>query len=129
MASPSSVAELFDRGLFGDAARAIDGLPSASAELLALRTLLESHIGSTARASAAAHALLRTPLHHRERTVCWEVIGRVALSVGDVNDGLRAMNKAFEACVAAQDLRLDARLRASYTESLLHCVGLEPAAL
>src|SRR5262245_54038419 len=129
MADASSAFELYDRGLCLEAARAIDSSANASRDLLVLRALLESLIGNPALAQSAAHNLLRQQLNLRDRSVCWEVIGRVALSTGQINEGLRAMSKASEACSAAHDDCLESRLLASYTELMLHCVGLEPAAL
>ena len=125
----TSAAELVEKGLFAEAARRIDELSSVSPDLAALRAKLESHIGDPQRALNAAQSLLKQKLNIRDRTLCWETVGRIQLSRGHISDGLRAMRHAFDASAPLEDTRLEARLIASYTESLLHCLGLEPATL
>src|SRR6185436_11198606 len=112
-----SAYDLVEKGLFQDAARIIDQSPSAPQDLKVLRVRLESHVGIPQRAKIDAQGFLSRRLDHRERTICWEVIGRVTLSAGLIADGLRAMRQAFAAAAAIQDSRLEARLTASYIES------------
>ncbi len=125
----ASAYELVEKGLFQDAARVIDQSLNAPQDLRVLRVRLESHVGIPQRARIDAQGLLSARLDHHERTICWEVIGRVALSTGMIAEGLRAMRQAFAAAAAIQDAKIEARLTASYIESLLHCVGVEPATL
>lgn len=129
VAAASSAHAFLEKGLFLDAARVIDQAKIFSPDVLVLRALLESYVGNPHDALRAAHNLLRPELALREQLTCWEVIGRVSLSTGKIADGLRAMRKAFEAADLLQDAQTDARLLASYAESLLHCVASDAAAL
>jgi DNA-binding NtrC family response regulator len=121
--------DLYDKGLYLDAAGAIDGAASVPRDLRVLRALLESHVGAPRSARDAAINLLQDRLNSREQSMCLEALGRVSLSGGQISDGLRTMGKALDAATATQDARRFARLIASYTESLLHCVGVDAAIL
>jgi transcriptional regulator with PAS, ATPase and Fis domain len=129
MASDASLHELVAAGLFRDAAVRIDKLSEVPTNLRVLRAQLEIHVGRPHSASDTARELLKSSLTNRERSHCWEILGRVALSVGQVQDGLRAMARAFEAATEAGDLQAEARLRASYVHALLQWVGTEAAAV
>ncbi len=129
MASDASLHELVAAGLFRDAADRLDRQHDISTGLQVLRAQLEIHIGQPHAASKTARALLEGSLTNRERCHCWELVGRVALSVGQVHDGLRAMTRAFEAASETGDLQIEARLRASYVHALLQWVGTEAAAV
>ena len=129
MTTATSAYKLVEVGLFKNAARAIDQSENVSRDLRVLRARLENHVGVPHRAKEAAQQLLREGLSGKERATCWEVIGRITLCRGQIADGLRAMNQAFVAATSCQDSQFEARLTASYIESLLHWVGLEPATL
>jgi tetratricopeptide (TPR) repeat protein len=129
MADAMVAYDLYQQGLYLDAARAIDRAATVPRDLLVLRALLESHIGTPTSAKETATRLLRERLTPREQSMCWEAIGRVSLSGGQIADGLRTMGKALEAAEQTQDASRYARLVASYTESLIHCVGVDAATL
>jgi DNA-binding NtrC family response regulator/tetratricopeptide (TPR) repeat protein len=126
MTSPQ---EFVERGLYLDAAQAIDRSENASQELKVLRVWVESWVGRPVVAKAAAENLLTEQLTPKERVTCWETVGRLMLEDGNVHEGLRGMGKALDAASRLQDVALEARVIASCTELLLHCVGLEPATL
>jgi hypothetical protein len=118
------------------AKRHIQGCRSASGasreipvNLRVLRAQLEVHVGTPARARQLAEALLNERLTSAEKSVCWELVGRACLSVGQIEDGLRAMGRAFAAVKATEDTKLEASLSAQYTQALLNWVGVEAAAL
>ena len=129
MGSDASLHELVAAGLFRDAAGRIDRLLEVPTSLRVLRAQLEIHVGRPHSASETARDLLRGSLTNRERCHCWELVGRVALSVGHVSDGLRAMARALEAAAETADSQTEARLRASYVHALLQWVGTEAAAV
>ena len=126
----ATVFELVEAGLLKDAARAVDtSRQELSNYLRAIRNQLEFHVGSPDNARVNAARLLRARLTDAERSICFETIGRVAFSVGDIEEGQKAFKSACSAAASARDLRLEARLRAGYAEGVLHCVGIEPATL
>jgi DNA-binding NtrC family response regulator len=74
-----------------------------------------------------AESLLRDSLTPSDKVSCYELIARVALSIGQTEAGLKAMRTAFAAAAEAQSPRLQARLIFSNAEALLHWVAIEPA--
>jgi DNA-binding NtrC family response regulator/tetratricopeptide (TPR) repeat protein len=119
--------DLAERGLFGQAFTCIPSVGDLPIGLRVLRAQIEVHVGTPVRAREMAHGLLKARLTNKEKSSCWELIGRECLRTGRLEDGLRAMTTAFAAAAAAQDSAFEARLRANYVYSLLHWVGVEPA--
>jgi DNA-binding NtrC family response regulator/tetratricopeptide (TPR) repeat protein len=129
MLSDASVHELISKGLFKDARKWIDNATSLSSGLRVANAQLEMHLGTRAKGNEMASKLLDERLSEEEKSSCWEVVGRACLSVGRIDDGLRAMAMALEAAGAAQDPRTEGRVRAQYAHSLLRWVGTEAAEL
>ncbi len=127
MAGAASPFEMADVGLFREAAAAIDNAREVSRELRVLRARLENHVGSAVRAIELARRLLNERLTHREKASCWEVIARVSLATGAIEDGLRAFSKANLEAQATEDATFESRVLASYIQSMVGWVGLEPA--
>src|SRR5688572_29957697 len=119
---------LVDLGLLKDAAALIDSYPSPTKALRVLRVQLESYIGDSNRARQKAETLLREHTTQSEKACCYEVIGRIATSSGQIESGLKAMRSAMVAAGLAQSTKLEARMIASNAELLLHWGALEPAA-
>src|SRR5688572_22197251 len=119
---------LVDLGLLKDAAALIDSYPSPTKALRVLRVQLESDLGDSNRARQKAETLIREHLSQSEKACCYEVIGRVAASSGQIESGLKAMRSAMLAAGQAQSGKLEARIIGSNAELLLHWGALEPAA-
>jgi ATP/maltotriose-dependent transcriptional regulator MalT len=119
---------LVELGLFKNAAASIDSQTISTKELRVLRARLESHIGSPVRARNSAEALLREHLTASERTQCYDIVGRVAMSFGQIEAGTKAMRAAVNSAAQAQSPKLEARVMASNAEILLHSVAIEAAA-
>ena len=129
LSSDASLSEFVAKGLFGDAAKWIDRRRDLTVSDRVVRAQLEVHVGTPARAREMAHTLLKERLTNKDSSNCWELVGRVCLNVGELEDGLRAMSQAFTAAAATHDLQVEARLRSSYVHSLLQWVGTEAAAV
>ena len=129
MLSDASVHELISKGLFKDARNQIDNASNLSTGLRVARAQLEMHLGTRAKGHELAHELLGQRLNEEEKSSCWEVVGRACLSVGHIDEGLRAMARALKAAGATQDARVEARVRAQYAHALLRWVGTEAAEL
>src|SRR5688572_28921285 len=100
MFSDSGLHELVVAGLFRDAAKMIDQQQDPATSLRVLRAQLEVHVGTPKSARALAQQLLKEKLTEKEKSLCWELIGRMCLSVGQLDDGLRAMTRAFSEAAA-----------------------------
>ncbi len=129
MTPDSTIFSLAQSGNFRDAAFAIDEQSGRPLPIRVLRCQLEAHVGSPLRARDLAERLLRERLTNSDRAFCWDIIGRVNLSVGQTDSGLRGMHRAAQFASDSGDARLQARLMCSLAEGLLHWVGIEPAAL
>ena len=129
MAVAVSAYELVAKGIFKDAAAQVERLGEVPVNLRVLRAQLEVHVGTPTKARQLAEALLNERLTSSEKSICWELVGRACLSVGQIEDGLRAMGRAFAAVKATEDTKLEAILSAQYTQALLNWVGVEAAAL
>ena len=129
MAAAASAFELVAKGIFKDAAAQVERLGEIPLNLRVLRAQLEVHVGTPTKARQLAEALLNERLTSAEKSVCWELVGRACLSVGQIDEGLRAMGRAFAAVKATEDTKLEASLSAQYTQALLNWVGAESAAL
>ena len=128
MALDATVYELVEAGLLKDAAAAVDNCRhEIPTPLRVLRSQLEFHVGSPNQARLSSERLLKTRLSDAEQSICWETIGRVAFRLGDIEEGQKAFKRGFTATASATDLRLEARVRASFAEAVLHCIGIEPA--
>jgi DNA-binding NtrC family response regulator len=128
MASEAAILELVARGLFRDAAAAIDSGNIDTTFIRVARAELEIDIGSPLQARAAAETLLTQRLSHTEKSSCWDIVGRVSLTTGQIERGLKALHQASAAAVLSNDRRLQARLIASNCAALLNWIGIEPAA-
>jgi len=128
MAAAASAYEFAEAGCFREAADAIDRHGGVTKNLRVLRARLEIDVGNPLQAKSAADVLLRENLTQSERSTCWEIVGRVELNGGRIELGLKAMHRAFSAATQCADPKISARLIASYCDSLLHFVGIEPAA-
>src|SRR5688572_9052648 len=111
---------LVELGLYKDAAALIDSRPNPTKSIKVIRAQLETHIGSPDRSRQLAEALLREHLTPYEKACCYEVIGRVAMSAGQIEPALKAMRSAISIGAQAQSPKLEARLVASNAESLLN---------
>jgi tetratricopeptide (TPR) repeat protein len=129
MFSDASVHELIFKGLFKDARHLINKASHLSSGLRVAMAQLEMHLGSRAKGQEMALELLGQRLSDEETSSCWEVVGRACLSVGHIDEGLRAMAKALNASSATQDARIEGRVRAQYAHALLRWVGTEAAEL
>ena len=129
MAAAASAYELVAKGIFKDAAAQVERLGEIPVNLRVLQAQLEVHVGTPTKARRLAEALLNERLTGSEKSICWELVGRACLSVGQVDDGLRAMGRAFAAVKATEDNKLEATLSAQYAQALLNWVGVEAAAL
>jgi DNA-binding NtrC family response regulator len=129
MTSEVSPFELVSKGLFRDASNYLDKQDNLPVRLQVLRAQLEVHVGTAATAQALAHRLLAQTLTNEEKSTCWHVVGRTSLTLGRVEDGLRAMTRALAAATATQDDAIESRLRADNAHALLQWVGVEAAAL
>src|SRR5262245_11856839 len=124
MTDAASAHELFEGGLFRDAAKLIDASKSpVSRDLRVLRARLEVDVGSLQNASESANNLLKEELSHSERAHCWEIVARVELNRGAIDSGLMSMRRASQAAIQSQDRRVQARLIATNCDALLHWVG------
>ena len=126
--SEAEILSFVDLGLYKDAAAAIDSLSKPSKSLKVLRARLEEHVGSVTRARATAESLLREGLPASDKARCYEVIGRAAMSHGQVEPGLKAMRAALAFAAEAQSPKLEARLLFSNAEAHLHWLNIERAA-
>ena len=126
--SEAEILSLVDVGLYKDAAAAIDSLSNPNKSLRVLRAHLEEHVGSVTHARATAESLLREGLPASEKARCYDVIGRAAMSLGQVEPGLKAMRAALALAAEAQSPRLEARLLFSNAEAHLHWMNIERAA-
>jgi DNA-binding NtrC family response regulator/tetratricopeptide (TPR) repeat protein len=115
-----SPVDLLDLGRFLEAKASLRSDFPAPKETRILRARLEFETGSAAEAHRQASGLLQEQLTYKERASCWDIIGRVELTGGQFDSGLRAMHQASQAADHSQDPRLVARLLASYCEGLLH---------
>jgi len=122
--------ELAEKGLFNDAAEAIDRLVDAPMNLRVLRAELDAHINSQASARERAESLLtHANLTPTQKADCWTVVGRAALKSGHIKHGLGTLRRALEFATATQDPVVEARLREQLVTSLLHWVGVESASV
>ena len=128
MTTEPDIFEFVERGLFKDAAAAIDDRPDPSRPLQVLRIQLEAHVGSPFKARDSAQSLLSRSLSLTEKAGCCEVVGRVLISVGQSDAGLHSMRRAATLAREANDDRLESRLLARLVEAQLLWVGIEPAA-
>ena len=124
---PQSPFELAERGLFADASKAIDALPSPSISLQVLRAELDAHTASPAAAQQRAELLLAKTLPSSESAACWAVVGHAAFKAGRLHHGLRGMDRALESAMASGNAKLEYRIRDRLAFSLLNCVGAETA--
>ena len=127
MTSNSTILSLVESGYFRDAAGALDEYADRPLCLRVLRCQLEAHVGVPTRAKDSAEHLLKEHLTTSDKAACWGIIGRVDLSFGHTNAGLRGMNRAIQFATESGDSRLHARLVSSLVDGLLHWVGIEPA--
>src|SRR5688572_4640631 len=86
---------LVELGLYKDAAALIDSRPNPTKSVRVIRVQLESHIGSPDRPRQLAQTLLREHITPYEKACCYEVIGRVAMSAGQIEPALKAMRLAM----------------------------------
>ncbi len=123
----NSPQELASQGLFAQAAEQIDKIVTPSLTLRVLRAELEGHIVSAFAAREQAESLLSEQLALRDRATCMGLVGNAALKSGDLNAGLRAMNRGLESAALAGEALVEARLRDRFVSSLLHSVSAEAA--
>ncbi len=124
----AEILALIEQGLLRNAASTIDSQQDPSKTLKVLRAQLENYVGSPRRARSTAEALLREQLPSSLMASCYDIVGRVALSFGQIEAGMKAMRAAANAAAESQSPKLEARLIASHAEALLHWVAIEPAA-
>src|SRR5688572_33359584 len=109
----AEILELVELGLFRNAGSSIDSQTNLSRPLKIVRARLETHIGSPVRARNSAEALLSEHLTASERAQCYEIVGRVAMSFGQIEAGTKAMRAAMNSAAQAQSPKLEARVIAS----------------
>ena len=102
----ATVFEFVEAGLLKDAATAVDNSRhEISSTLRVIRNQLEFHVGSPDKARVNAERLLKTRLTDAERALCCETIGRVAFSVGDIEEGQKAFKVAMRCCRIRERLK------------------------